>query len=234
MERKQTKTSHLREQWHHFTNTWIQNGGLVQEWLPFVGEQIYPVFILVVILYTGYAGMICIYIDIVLYRKFSQLSFLACIVNGFYVASESSGDWWSGGSGHRWGLGIPAQHTPNCLYVLLFQQQIVFPVIWRRNCKSRTVNAERSLLLIITYWACCKSFRWSYVTWWCPCRVSVCVGCLSVSGVCPHGTTPTGRIFRKFDMSIFRKSAGKIQVSLKYDKNDVYFTWTNLHFQCFS
>jgi len=41
------------------------------------------VFILVVILYTGYVGMICIYTDIVLYRTFSQFSFLACIVNVF-------------------------------------------------------------------------------------------------------------------------------------------------------
>jgi len=217
---KQTKTSHLREQWHHFTNTWIQNGGLVQEWLPFLGEQIYPVFILVVILYTGYAGMIFIYIDIVLYRKFCQFSFLVCIVNVFYVASETSGDWWSGGSGHRWGLGIPAQHTPNCLYVLLFQQQIVFPVTWRRNCKSRTVNAERSLLLIITYWACWKGFRWSYVTWWCPCRVSVRMEQLLSQW------TDFQEIWY---LSIFRKSVGKIQVSLKYDKNYVYFMWRPMY-----
>jgi hypothetical protein len=56
--------------------------------------------------------MICIYIDIVLYRTFSQFSFLACIVSVIYVASETSGDSWSGGSDHFWGLGIPARHTP--------------------------------------------------------------------------------------------------------------------------
>jgi hypothetical protein len=31
-------------------------------------------------------------------------------------------------------------------------------------------------------------------------------------------------MFMKFDMSIFRKSVKKTQVSLKYDKNNVYFT----------
>ena len=124
----------------------------------------------------------------------------------FYVASETSGDWWSGGSGHRWGLGIPAQHAPTCLYVLLFQQQIFFPVTCRRNCKSRAVNAERILLFIITYWACWKSFRWSYVTWWCPCRVSV-----RMEQLLSHWTD-----FQEiWYLSIFRKSVEKIKVALK-------------------
>jgi hypothetical protein len=46
------------------------------------------VLILVVILYTGYEGMICIYIDIALHRTFSQFSFLACIVHVFYVVRQ--------------------------------------------------------------------------------------------------------------------------------------------------
>jgi hypothetical protein len=49
--------------------------------------------------------------------------------------------------------------------------------------------------------------------------------------VCPsirlHGKTrlPQGQIFMKFDMRVFRKSAGKIHVSLKSDKSNGYFTW---------
>jgi hypothetical protein len=173
VERKQTQTYHLREQWHHFTITWIQNGGACARTASFLGRTNISGVDFIHHSVHRIRGVICIYIDIVLYRKFSQFSFLACMVNVFYVASETSGDSWSGGSHHRWRLGIPAQHTPTCLYVLLLQKQIVFPVTWRRNCKSRAVNAERSLLLIITYWACWKSFRWSHVTWWCPCRVSV-------------------------------------------------------------
>jgi hypothetical protein len=39
---------------------------------------------------------------------------------------------------------------------------------------------------------------------------------------CPHGTTSTGRFFKKFDISIFKKKkkVGKIQDSLKSDKNN--------------
>jgi hypothetical protein len=35
---------------------------------------------------------------------------------------------------------------------------------------------------------------------------------------------PCGRIFMKIDMSIFRKSVNKIQVSLKPEYNNGYFT----------
>jgi len=97
----------------------------------------------------------------------------------FTLVVRQVGDSWSGGSDHRWCLGIPAQHTPTCLCVLLFQQQIVFPVTWRRNCKSRTVNAERSLFVIDYYiLSVLKKFQVK------PRNLVV-----SVSGVCPHGTT---------------------------------------------
>ena len=46
-----------------------------------------------------------------------------------------------------------------------------------------------------------------------------------VMSVCPHGT-PTGRIAVKFYILIFfEKSVEKIQVALKSDKNNGYFTW---------
>jgi hypothetical protein len=38
-------------------------------------------------------------------------------------------------------------------------------------------------------------------------------------------SAPTGRVFMKFDViRVFQKSVEKIQVSLKSDKNDWYFT----------
>jgi hypothetical protein len=48
---------------------------------------------------------------------------------------------------------------------------------------------------------------------------SVCV-CLSVC-VCPHWTD----FHESLHFWIFRKSVEKIQVSLKSDKNNGYFTW---------
>ena len=39
-----------------------------------------------------------------------------------------------------------------------------------------------------------------------------------------NNSAPNGRIFMKFDMSIFRKSFEKIQISLKSDSNKRYFT----------
>jgi hypothetical protein len=48
--------------------------------------------------------------------------------------------------------------------------------------------------------------------------------------VCPsagNNSAPTGPIYMKpHYLNIFRNSAEKIQVSLKYDKNNEYFTWT--------
>ena len=51
------------------------------------------------------------------------------------------------------------------------------------------------------------------------------------SSVCPHGTTllPTDGFSRNFSLSIFRKSVEKIQVSLKYYKNNEYFTWRPIY-----
>jgi len=46
--------------------------------------------------------------------------------------------------------------------------------------------------------------------------------------VCPpawNNSAATERIFMKFDMSIFRKSMEKIQVSFKSDKNNLYFAY---------
>ena len=51
-----------------------------------------------------------------------------------------------------------------------------------------------------------------------------------VTSVCPSvhawdNSAPTRRIFMKFDMGVFRKSAEKIQVLAKSDNNNGYFTW---------
>ena len=44
-------------------------------------------------------------------------------------------------------------------------------------------------------------------------------------------STATGRIFHeRLDLNIFRKSIEKIQVSLKSDKHDGYFTCRPIHF----
>ena len=50
--------------------------------------------------------------------------------------------------------------------------------------------------------------------------------CLSVRPYAWNNSAPPGRIFMKFDNRIFsEKSIQKIQVSLKSDKNNEYFTW---------
>ena len=43
-----------------------------------------------------------------------------------------------------------------------------------------------------------------------------------------NNSAPIKRIFMTFDI-IFRKSVDKIQVSLKSDKNNGYFTWRRFH-----
>jgi hypothetical protein len=48
--------------------------------------------------------------------------------------------------------------------------------------------------------------------------------CVSVCLSAWNNWAPNGRIFIEFGKSIFRKSADKIHVSLKYDKNNRYFT----------
>jgi len=50
--------------------------------------------------------------------------------------------------------------------------------------------------------------------------------------VCPHGTNSAvnGQIFMKFGIRVFFEILSrKIQVSLKSDKNDQYFTWRPLY-----
>jgi hypothetical protein len=44
-----------------------------------------------------------------------------------------------------------------------------------------------------------------------------------------NDAAPIGRIFMKFYLSIFFKSVEKIQVSLKSDKNNGYFTWKPMY-----
>jgi len=44
-----------------------------------------------------------------------------------------------------------------------------------------------------------------------------------------NNSAPTRRIFMTFILSIFRKYAQKIQVSLKSDKENRYFTWRPIH-----
>ena len=52
-----------------------------------------------------------------------------------------------------------------------------------------------------------------------------------VTSVCPHGTTrlPPDEIKKKRYLNIFRKSVEEIQVSLKSDKNNGYFTWRPIY-----
>jgi hypothetical protein len=45
-----------------------------------------------------------------------------------------------------------------------------------------------------------------------------------------NNSVPTGRIFMKFDMSIFWKSVEKIQVSLQSDKSNIYFIRRQIKF----
>jgi hypothetical protein len=48
---------------------------------------------------------------------------------------------------------------------------------------------------------------------------------MSVHAAARNNSAPTGRIFMKFDiLAVFRKSVQKIQVPLKSDKNNRYFT----------
>jgi len=53
--------------------------------------------------------------------------------------------------------------------------------------------------------------------------------CLSIHH--GHNSASTGRIFIKFDISVFspRKSVEKSQVALKADKNNGYFTWRPMY-----
>jgi hypothetical protein len=56
--------------------------------------------------------------------------------------------------------------------------------------------------------------------------LSVCLSYLSAW----NNSAPTGRIFIKFDTWIFlRKSVEKIQVWLKFDKNNGHFTWKPMY-----
>jgi len=60
-------------------------------------------------------------------------------------------------------------------------------------------------------------------------------GCLSVCPSTWKNWTPTGRILMKLDMSMCRKSARKIQDSLKSDKNNGHFKWRPISiFRCIS
>jgi len=52
--------------------------------------------------------------------------------------------------------------------------------------------------------------------------------CLSVPPAW-NNSAPTGRIFMKLDMSIFRKSVKKNRVSWSSDKNNTYLTWRPIH-----
>jgi hypothetical protein len=50
--------------------------------------------------------------------------------------------------------------------------------------------------------------------------------------VCPstwNNSAPTGRIFMKYDIWVFFNSVEKIKVSLKFLKNNGYFTWRPMH-----
>ena len=49
--------------------------------------------------------------------------------------------------------------------------------------------------------------------------------CLSVCPSAWNNSAPTGRIFMKFDIWVLFEIVEKIQVSLKSDKNNGYFTW---------
>jgi hypothetical protein len=53
--------------------------------------------------------------------------------------------------------------------------------------------------------------------------------CPSVRPSARYNSAATGRIFVKFDIWVFSKIVDKIQVSLKSDKNNGYFTLTYVH-----
>jgi hypothetical protein len=54
--------------------------------------------------------------------------------------------------------------------------------------------------------------------------------CLSVRLSAWNNSVPTARIFMKFDTWVFfKKSVEKIQVSLKFAKNNGYFTWRPMY-----
>jgi hypothetical protein len=54
--------------------------------------------------------------------------------------------------------------------------------------------------------------------------------CLSIRQSAWNNAAAIGRIFMKFDIWIFfEKYAGKIQVPIKYDRNNRYFTWRPMH-----
>ena len=54
--------------------------------------------------------------------------------------------------------------------------------------------------------------------------------CMSVCPSSWNNSTSTGRIFMKVDIWVFlKKSVWEIQVSLKSDKNNRYFTWRSIH-----
>jgi hypothetical protein len=52
---------------------------------------------------------------------------------------------------------------------------------------------------------------------------------MSVRPFARNNSTPTGRILMKFHIYVFRKSVEKIQVSLKTDMSNGYFTWKRFH-----
>ena len=118
-------------------------------------------------------------------------------------------------------------HRPLFLYVLLFQQKIVFPVTWRRNCKSRTLNAERSLFVIDYYTlSVLKKFQ-----------VKLRSLAVSVSGVCPHGTTPlpldgfSGNLVFEYFSKICWENSSFIKIGQEWR---VLYMNINVHFQCSS
>jgi hypothetical protein len=86
------------------------------------------------------------------------------------------------------------------------------PVTWCNISEAQRAHMYMKVWFLFPFWCSCKIAESNYYfhhvrpsTW--------------------NNSAPTGQIFVKSDMSIFQKYVKKIQVSLRSDKNNGYFTW---------
>ena len=88
-----------------------------------------------------------------------------------------------------------------------------------------TTNATRTCCLWSVRWWWKKQFSWALSK-----LLKATISFMSVRQSSCNNSAPTGRIFMKFDIWVFlEKSVEKIQVALKSDKNNGYFTWTPMY-----
>ena len=110
-------------------------------------------------------------------------------------------------------------------------------ICWCRNCQTvKWLKHSAALILLLLVWGCwavSSRFLYSSLVWGLYVRAFAKLwkqlpasSCLSL---CPHPPSwlPLDRFL--WNLSIFRKSFKKIQVSLKLDKNYGYFTWRPIY-----